>query len=222
MTTDTTTTQRVGETASTAADEGRHAAGVAAEEAKGVASEAVDHARGIVDDALQQARGQLDDQGRQQKDRLATTLGTFGDDLSRMAEGGSGLAAELAHEVSDRARTLSRHLDQREPGELVDDVRRFARRRPGTFLLGALAAGVVVGRLVRGTKDAVEAAEATGTSRSQDPPRVTPGAPNTTDVAASHGRPTQELPPSATGYSSPPLGSGLGDGALSSPEGSSA
>jgi hypothetical protein len=219
MTTDTSTTERAQQTASTAADEGRHVAGVATEEAKGVAGEAAHRARGVVDDAVTQVRGQLDDQGRHQKERLAGTVGTFGDDLGRMAENGSGLAADVAQEVAERARSLSRHLDAREPGELLDDVRRFARQRPGTFLLGALAAGVVVGRLVRGTKDAVEAAEG------QEAPRATLGAPDTADIHATHGQPTQPAPgavptppappaapPTATGYSAPPLGTGLPSG----------
>src|SRR4051812_14275038 len=162
MTTDTRTTERTRQTAGTAAEEGKHVAGVAAGEARGVASEAAQQARGVVDDAMTQVRGQLDDQGRQQKDRLAGSLATFSDDLSRMAQGGSGLAGQLVREAADRTRTLSSHLDRHEPAELLDDVRRFARQRPGAFLLGALAAGVVVGRLVRGTKDAVEAAEAAG------------------------------------------------------------
>jgi hypothetical protein len=215
MTTDTSTTQQARQAAGTAADEGKHVAGVAGSEARGVASQAAQEARGVVDDAMTQVRGQLDDQGRQQKDRLAGTLTTFGDDLDRMAESGSGLAADLAREAAGRAKALSRHLDSREPAELLDDVRRFARQRPGTFLLGALAAGVVVGRLVRGTKDAVEAAHA------MEAPRVTPGAPNTADVSAGHGYPTQDPggmpppaptyspPPSATGYSAPPPGAGL-------------
>jgi hypothetical protein len=41
-------------------------------------------------------------------------------------------------------------LEQREPGDLLDEVRRFARRRPGAFVLGALVAGVVAGRMTRG------------------------------------------------------------------------
>jgi hypothetical protein len=206
MTTDTTTTERAQQTAGTAAEEGKHVADVAAGEAKGVAAEAAQEARGVVDDAMTQVRRQLDDQGRQQKDRLAGTLSTFSDDLSRMAEGGSGLAGQLAREAAARARALSSHLDGHEPGELLDDVRRFARQRPGTFLLGALAAGVVVGRLVRGTKDAVDAAEASG-ARSAGalatpaypappvPPPVAPVQPS--DLAT---------PPSVSGYSSPPPG----------------
>jgi hypothetical protein len=41
-------------------------------------------------------------------------------------------------------------LEQREPGDLVAEVRRFAQRRPGAFLVGALLAGVAAGRLTRG------------------------------------------------------------------------
>ncbi|WP_051247325.1 hypothetical protein [Nocardioides halotolerans] len=220
MTTDTSTTQRAQETAATAADQGKHVAGTAASEARDLAAEATQQARGVVTDAMSKLQGQLDDQGRQQKDRVAGTLATFADDLGQMAQGGAGLAATLAHEAADRAQTISRHLESREPRELLDDVRRFARQRPGTFLLGALAAGVVVGRLARGTKDAAEAAEGA------DTPRATPGAPNTTEVSAGHGQPTQpptpatqatpvtsapttDLPASAMGYSSPPVGNGL-------------
>ena len=35
----------------------------------------------------------------------------------------------------------------------LDEVRSFARRRPGTFLLAAAAAGLVAGRLTRGAVD---------------------------------------------------------------------
>jgi len=180
-------------------------AGVAAEEAKNVAAEAKHRARSLVSEARSQVQDQVDDQSRQQKDLLAGTLNTFGDDLASMAQNGSGLAADVAHEVADRARSLSRHLDGREPSELLDDVRRFARQRPGTFLLGALAAGVVVGRLARGTKDAIEAAEDT---------------PGTLDAGSS--RVTEAglgIPESATGYSSPPIGTGLPSAPVTGPQG---
>ena len=68
------------------------------------------------------------------------------------------MATDLAREVSDRVRTLGSHLENREPAQLLDDARDFARRRPGTFLLGALAAGVVAGRLFRATADGAAAA----------------------------------------------------------------
>lgn len=151
MTTQSDAGARASEVAGTASDEGRHVASVAQDEARSVASEATAHARGLVD----QATAQVEEQSREQARRLAGTVRTFGDDLHSMAEGSQGgMAADLARQVADRARSLSSQLEDREPRELLGDVKDFARRRPGTFLLGALAAGVVAGRLARGAKEA--------------------------------------------------------------------
>jgi hypothetical protein len=145
------TKEQAQQTASTAADEGKHVAGVAQDQASRVASEARSQAR----DLLQQTGTQVEEQSKVQRDRLVDTLRSFGEDLEKMASSSdNGLAGELARSVADRARSLSSHLDGREPRDLLDDVRGFARRKPGTFLLGALAAGVVAGRLTRGARDA--------------------------------------------------------------------
>jgi hypothetical protein len=166
MTTDssaaTGATDRAKETASTAADQGKHVAGTAKEETMNVAGTAADQARGVVGDAVRQVSDQVNDQASTQRDRLSETLRSLGDDLEKMASPGpgpeSGLAADLVREVSDRARALSSQLEGREPGQLLEDARSFARRKPGTFLLGALAAGVVAGRLFRATADGAAAA----------------------------------------------------------------
>jgi hypothetical protein len=135
--------------AGTAADESKRVAGVAQDEARRVASEATSQ----VQDLMGQATSALDEQSRTQRDRLVDTLRGFGDDLEKMAsQGEGGLAADVARQVAERAHAVSSRLDGREPRDLLDDVRGFARRRPGTFLLGALAAGVVAGRLTRGAK----------------------------------------------------------------------
>jgi len=147
---DQTTKDQAKQAAGTAADQTQHVAGVARGEAQRVADEARSHARGLFD----QATSQLEDQSRTQKDRLADTVGSFAHDLDSMAsQQGGGLAADLAREVADRARTASAHLQDREPRELLDDVRGFARRRPGVFLGGALVAGMVVGRMARAARD---------------------------------------------------------------------
>ena len=143
------------ETTSSATDEGKKVAGVAAEEAQNVAGEAKDQVRHLVDET----RGQVQEQATTQRDRLVDTLRTFGDDLDAMASQGgtSGLAAQVARQAADRARSFGSSLDGREPGELLDDLRGLARRRPGMFLLGALAAGVVAGRLARGAASSPDA-----------------------------------------------------------------
>lgn len=195
MTTSQTTTERAQDAASTAADEGRHVAGVAKDEAADVASEAVHHARNLVGDAVHQISDQVGEQSRSQRDRLSGNLRSLGDDLEKMAtdSGASGLAADLAREVADRAHAISSHLDGREPGELLDDVRSFARNRPGTFLLGALAAGIVAGRLARGAKDGAEAASAANaTPTAPETPAAQGLTTNPPRPAASPGQPTIE------------------------------
>lgn len=153
--TDTPTTERAQATASTAADEGKHVAGVAQGEAAKVATEAKDQARSLAGEAKTQVTTQVSDQSRQQRDKLVSTLSSLGDDLGKMADQSEGgLAADVAREVAAHARSLTSYLDSREPVDLLDDVRDFARRRPGLFLVGALTAGVVAGRMARGVKDA--------------------------------------------------------------------
>ena len=138
--------------AGSAADEGKRVAGVAQDEVKNVAAEAQNQLRGLLDEATTQ----VDEQSKAQKSRLADTVRTFGDDLESMRGEGQndGVAAQVVQQVAGQARSLASHLDDRDPSELLEDVRGFARRRPGTFLLGALAAGIVVGRVTRGAKAA--------------------------------------------------------------------
>ena len=141
-----------------AKDQAKHVAGVATDEAKSVAGDVREQARGL----LHETTSQVQDQSRTQRDRLVETLRTFSDDLDGMAEQSSGIASGAAREVANRARSFSQQLDGREPAELLDDLRSFARRRPGMFLAGAAIAGVVVGRVLRGTRDAAQGSTSSG------------------------------------------------------------
>ena len=173
--------------AGTAGDEGKHLAGVAKGEAQSVAADAKTQARNLVDDA----RSQVEEQSRSQLDNLVSTIQTFADDLERMARGegaGAGLAKDIVSQVSDKARGISSQLRGQEPAQVLDQARDFARRRPGTFLLGALAAGVVAGRVARGAKDAGSTSTSSTPSGTAVPPPtmappVPPTAPPTTAPA---------------------------------------
>jgi hypothetical protein len=161
---DTSAKDKAKETASTATDEAANVAGTAAEQA-----------RNVIGDARQQVTTQVNEQATTQRDKLSETLRTLGDDLQQMAQGqgpAQGMATDLAREVSDRVRALGSHLENREPTQLLDDARDFARRRPGTFLVGALAAGVVAGRLFRATADGAAAASL---AEHNDPADSVPG-----------------------------------------------
>lgn len=129
-----------------ATDAGRHVADTAKDEARHVAGEAKQQARQLLDQSMHEVQ----EQAKSQQQRAAEGMHTFGDDLRGMAEGTqSGLAAQLVSEVGDRASAAARWLEEREPADLLDEVKTFARRRPGTFIAIAGVAGLLVGRLAR-------------------------------------------------------------------------
>ncbi|WIY06545.1 hypothetical protein QRX60_22845 [Amycolatopsis mongoliensis] len=136
------------EVATTAADRGGEVAQTPAQEAKHVAEHAQREAR----DLLREGRDQLETQARDGQRKAAQSLHQLAGQLDRMAEqtDSPGVAADVARQVSGRTRSVADWLEHREPGDLLDEVRRFARRRPGAFLVGAALAGAVVGRLTRG------------------------------------------------------------------------
>ena len=151
----------VGQSASEA---GSRVTQTAADQAREVASETARQAR----DLLGEAGGQVRDQTSAQQQKAAGQLHSVADELHEMvAKGGqSGLAAEVAQQAADRLHGAASWLEQREPGDVLQAVRDFARRRPGMFLAGALAAGLAAGRLTRGMTDASRSGDQQGTWQS--------------------------------------------------------
>jgi len=147
-TTDTSMKNKAG----AAADRGKQAAGevaqTAGERAQDVKQEVTRQAR----DLMGEAREQLSQQAGDQHRNLVGNLRSLSTELGSMADNSeqSGLATELVSQARDRIDGAAQWLDGKQPGDIVDEVRSFARRRPGTFLVGALAAGLVAGRLTRG------------------------------------------------------------------------
>jgi hypothetical protein len=61
----------------------------------------------------------------------------------------SGPVSDLAQQASRRTGEVAHWLENKEPSDLLEDVRSFARRRPAMFLGICALAGVVAGRLGR-------------------------------------------------------------------------
>lgn len=142
--------ESAGAVTGSAADHARDLSGSAADKATEVVSEASDKAR----DLLGQTRDQVQTEAENRRGQAVSTLRSLGDELDSMREhdGDRGFATELAGRGSSYVRQTADWLDGRDPSQILDDVRHFARRRPGTFLVGALVAGVVAGRLTRAVK----------------------------------------------------------------------
>jgi hypothetical protein len=107
-------------------------------------------------DLLEQGRSQVKDQVVSQQQKAGQSLSSLAQELRALAEGSSegapGPARDLLQQASSSVENFASMLQNREPAQLLDDVRSFARRKPGLFLLGAAVAGVVAGRLTSGVK----------------------------------------------------------------------
>jgi len=159
-----------GSTTDTVSTEGRRVAGDAAESSKQVGRVAKDEAASVAHEAKWQARSlvsqassQLSDQAASQKDTLVSWLHSMADELRSMADGAQsqstanglessqpGYARDLVERGADYAHRTASWLEDRQPNEVFQEVGKFARRRPGTFLAIAATAGVLVGRLTKG------------------------------------------------------------------------
>ncbi|MCU1503434.1 MAG: hypothetical protein JWM12_2788 [Ilumatobacteraceae bacterium] len=150
---------RAGEVARTAANEassvaggavdaGREVANHATEEIKAVASQAKDHAQQLVD----QTKSELVGQAEAKSQQAAGGLRTLSSQLGALGDGRPQDAGPLGHYLEDaqsKVASIADRLERGGPQGLLDDVTAFARRKPGVFLVGAVGAGFVVGRLVR-------------------------------------------------------------------------
>ncbi len=139
---------QAGAVAGGAADAAQHVAGVAKEQVGQVTAEASRQVKHL----FGQAQSELSGQAQTQQERAASGLHSIGDQLGSMAQKSEqpGAATDLARQASDKAHQVAQWLENRDPAAVLDEVRSFARGRPGAFLGIALGLGVVAGRLARG------------------------------------------------------------------------
>lgn len=152
----TSTTETAKEQAGNLKEKAAETGGHLLSEAKGEAAAVTSEARRQLNSLWSQARDEVSSQAQTQQTRLAGGLGTFSSQLSQMASAPNeqNMATDLVRGVSDKVGEIGQWLDMHSPDELLDEVRSFARRRPALFLTIAAGAGIVVGRLARGLKDA--------------------------------------------------------------------
>lgn len=141
-----------GQVADKAQDAAREVTGTAREEARQVADEATDHIKSLG----ASAQDELFSQASTQQKRLAEQSRTVTDDIHRISRGErpeSDLVNRFVSMAAQRAEDFTTQLENKQPKELLNDVRRFASRRPGAFLAIAAGVGLVAGRLTRGLSD---------------------------------------------------------------------
>jgi hypothetical protein len=147
-----------------ARDQGREVADHASEKAQQVADTARTEAGKVVDEArdqisvvMDEGQRQLRGEAQEQTQRLGGALGGLGDRLQALADGRpeeAGPIGEYAETIAAQTRDIAGRIEDLGFDGVLDEVQRFARRRPGRFLIGAAVAGFASARLGRGAKEA--------------------------------------------------------------------
>jgi len=117
------------------------------EETKSVAQQAQQQAS----TAVHQVRRDVASRANEEAGKFAQTLHDTSRQLHSMASASEdqGIASTLVREGSNATEKLANRLDEGGIEAVMADVRSWARRQPGAFLLGGLTAGFIAGRLVR-------------------------------------------------------------------------
>jgi hypothetical protein len=149
----------VAHVATSAAAQASDVAGSAVDTAKGVATEVSSQAKAVVSQAKEQVqslavqtKSELMTQAETKGQQAASGLRTLAGQIGALGDGRPADAGQLTHfleEAEGRVSSLATRIEQGGPQGVLDDLTSLARRRPGMFVLGAIGAGFVAGRLVR-------------------------------------------------------------------------
>jgi hypothetical protein len=118
---------------------------------------------------VDETRSQLRDKADAQTAGVADGLGRLADELRALANGHPDQAATVRRYVDQAGSAMADvagQLRNKDFAGIVDDLQRFARRRPGAFLATSAAVGFIAGRLVRSARDDAGEADDVDTSTS--------------------------------------------------------
>lgn len=157
--------QEVGQKAS---QEASQVAGSARDSATQVKEEAAVQTRRVAREAADAAKREAHDQ----TSRAASALQRTGDQLQALGEGRpdeAGPVGDYVQRAASQVQDWAQRIESRGLDGVLADLQRFARRKPGTFLLGAAAAGMVAGRLARNTSGDSPGTSSTGAAAADRP-----------------------------------------------------
>ena len=136
----------------TAVSAGKDVVETAKAEAGQVVDEAKHQGRRLLDESVSELRTQASSV----QARLADTVQALSDELRAMAStpDADGAITQLAHTGHDYGDRAAAWLRDNDLDQALSGVRRYAARNPWAFLAIAGGAGLLVGRLARGLRDA--------------------------------------------------------------------
>jgi ElaB/YqjD/DUF883 family membrane-anchored ribosome-binding protein len=136
-----------------ARDEIRGAAERASGKAENLKEEAKQRASHLLDEAKDRARSAIDER----KEGLAQDVGDFAHALrasaSHLQEHQKGYVAQYVEQAASSVEQIADTLHRQNLGDFVRHTEDFARRQPGLFVGGAVAAGFALARFLKSSAE---------------------------------------------------------------------
>ncbi len=134
-----------------AADMAKDAAEAVQEKVSAAAQDAADAAKSkaseVADDLREKAQDKAIDAADAGRENAAAALEGGAKRVSDM--GGDGIASAATDYAADGMRDAAKYLRNNEAEEIWDDLERYVKRYPGRSMIAAIAAGVIVGKILR-------------------------------------------------------------------------
>jgi ElaB/YqjD/DUF883 family membrane-anchored ribosome-binding protein len=137
-------------------------AGAVVQEAGTQVGQVVEEAKVQARNALEDAKSQLRDHADAQATKISDGLRSLSNEMRALSEGrpeAAGTAKQYLEQATSKLDGAVSRLDAGGLEGVLNDVQRYARRRPVMFLAGAAAAGFLAGRLFRSVKDEGDAGD---------------------------------------------------------------
>ena len=113
----------------------------------GEAKEAVsDKASSIGSEMKDEAMARGDEMKHQASEGLGEFAEALRDASDKLSSKQPGAITDLIGQAASGLEALSRSLERKSSGEMLDEVRNFGRRNPGGFIAGSVLAGFALGR----------------------------------------------------------------------------
>lgn len=110
----------------------------------------------LIDRAEQQARARINATKKDAALTLSSVASTLLSSSSQLKDEQQNMAGEYVEKAAEQIDRLATYIQNADPGEVVDNIERFARRRPAVFIGAAFALGVIGARFLKSSRRRVQ------------------------------------------------------------------
>jgi hypothetical protein len=125
----------------------------AKQQSQELAQQARRQASDLANRGTEQAKSQLANQKHEASQRMVPVQTALRETAQQLRKQGQGSVGNYADRAADQVERFSTYLRETDVDEIMDEVRDFARRRPGLFLGGAAAAGFLATHFLQSSSE---------------------------------------------------------------------